>query len=201
MLNGIDISHHNSNMKNPHDLNDLDFVIMKATEGVRFKDRMMPAFMNVLDSDMLYGFYHYARPELANEPEDEALHFVSYIKKYISNRSILALDVEGDALRCGTVLDGWCSIWAQVVEVETGILPLIYTSTSETKRFQATANLGCGLWAAKWGHRPTQKQCEPWPFWAIWQHTNCHEFSGVRVDGDIFNGDREQWMKYCLPEK
>ena len=199
MLNGIDISHHNFYMKNLQDLNILDFVIMKATEGVRYRDNKMPTYMNVLRPDMLYGFYHFARPDLGNDPEDEALHFISYVKKYISNRSILALDVEAGALSVPN-LDAWCAVWAQVVDVETGILPMIYISTSECKKLKATADLGCGLWAAKWGNKPTEKQIKPWDFWAIWQHTNNNIFSGVRVDADQFNGTREQYMKYCLPE-
>lgn len=199
MLNGIDISHHNFNMQNLNDLNMLDFVIMKATEGIRFRDNKMPIYMNALKKDMLYGFYHFARPDLGNDPEDEAEHFVSYIRKYLTNRSLLALDVEAGALSVKK-LDAWCSTWAQVVDIETGILPLIYISTSQTKKLPATAALGCGLWAAKWGKKPTQKQIEPWSFWALWQHTNSCPFSGLRVDADQFNGTREQYMKYCLPE-
>ena len=196
MLQGIDISHHNFYMQNIHDLNTKDFVIMKATEGIRYRDSKMPVYMNVLDKDMLYGFYHFARPDLGNDPEDEALHFVNYIRKYISDRSILALDVEAGALTVRG-LDKWCATWAQVVDIETGILPLIYCSVAECKKFKATTALGCGLWAAKWGKKPTQKQIEPWPFWAIWQYTSQGSFSGVRIDEDIFNGSREQFMKYC----
>lgn len=199
MLNGIDISHHNFYMQNLNDLNVLDFVIMKATEGTRFRDNKMPVYMKVLRDDMLYGFYHFARPDLGNDPEEEALHFISYVRKYLSNRSLLALDVEADALNTGN-LDSWCSVWAQVVDIETGILPLIYISTAHTKKLPSTAALGCGLWAAKWGPKPTKKQIEPWSFWALWQHTNQCPFSGLRVDADQFNGTREQYMKYCLPE-
>lgn len=199
MLNGIDISHHNFNMRNPQDLNAVDFVIMKATEGTRFRDNKMPIYYNILDSERLYGFYHFARPDLGNDPEAEALHFLSYVRKYLSNRSVLALDVEAGALKVPN-LDAWCSVWAQVVDVETGILPMIYISTAETKKFPATAALGCGLWAAKWGPKPTKKQLEPWHFWALWQYTSNGIFSGVRCDLDYFNGTREQYMKYCLPE-
>lgn len=199
MLNGIDISHHNSNMANPHDLNLMDFVIMKATEGVRFRDPKMQYYMRILDDQRLYGFYHFARPDLGNDPEAEAEHFVNTATPYISNRSILALDVEAGALSVPN-LDSWCATWAQIVDILTGILPMIYISTSETKKLPACAALGCGLWAAKWGPKPTKKQCEPWPFWAIWQFTSSGNFSGVRCDLDVFNGTREQYMKYCKPE-
>lgn len=196
MLNGIDISHHNFNMQSLNDLNVLDFVILKATEGVRFRDPKMRTYLKFLRPDMLYGFYHFARPDLGNDPEEEAQHFVNFVKPFISERSILALDVEASALNVKD-LDEWCAVWVQCVDVLTGILPLIYCSISETKRFPATAALGCGLWAAKWGNKPTKKQVEPWPFYAIWQHTNECPFSGILVDADQFNGEREQWLKYC----
>lgn len=196
MLNGIDISHHNSNMKDLSDLNQVDFVIMKATEGVRFRDPKMNTYLNFLTPDKLYGFYHFARPDLGNDPEDEAQHFIKYIRPHISDRSILALDVEAGALKVPN-LDAWCSVWAQVVDVETGILPMIYISAAETKKLPATAALGCGLWIAKWGPKPTKKQLGPWDFWAIWQWSNSGNFSGVRTDCDFFNGTREQYIKYC----
>ena len=200
MLNGIDISHHNRNMANLQDLNLLDFVIMKATEGIRFRDPKMKLYMNVLNDDKLYGFYHFARPDLGNNPGAEAEHFVNTVLPYISERSILALDVEADALNVGN-LDAWCSTWVQCVDILTGILPMIYISQSECKKLPATSALGCGLWVAKWvktlSSKPTQKQIDPWPFWAIWQFTSSGNFSGVRCDLDVFNGTREQWMKYC----
>ena len=196
MLHGIDISHHNFHMQNMQALRGMDFVIMKATEGKRFRDNKLPVYMNVLGKDQLYGFYHFARPDLGNDPEDEALHFVNYIRKYISDRSILALDVEAGALAVPD-LDKWCATFAQVVEIETGILPLIYCSYAEVKRFKSCAALGCGLWVAKWGKKPTTKQLLPWEFWAIWQYTDKEEFSGIRVDADTFNGNREQYMRYC----
>lgn len=196
MLNGIDISHHNSNMVNPHDLNLMDFVIMKATEGVRFRDPKMRYYMKILDKQRLYGFYHFARPDLGNDPEAEAEHFVNTVLPFISDRSILALDVEADALSVPN-LDSWCATWAQIVDILTGILPMIYISSSETKKLPACSALGCGLWVAKWGRKPTAKQIEPWPFWAVWQFTDSGNFSGVRCDLDVFNGTREQYMKYC----
>lgn len=196
MLKGIDISHHNFNMPDITAINQKDFVIMKATEGLRFRDNKVPIYMNILKPDMLYGFYHYVRPDLGTDPEDEAENFISYIRKYISDRSILALDVEGEALKIKD-LDKWCATFTQCVEVETGILPLIYCSVAETKKFKACAALGCGLWVAKWGPKPTQKQLEPWDFWAIWQYTDSDVSFGIRLDGDLFNGTREQYMRYC----
>lgn len=197
MLIGIDISHHNRYMKNKADLKTLDFVLMKATEGKKFKDPAMKEFISSLDKDQLRGFYHYGRPELGNTPESEAFHFIDTVKPYLNGRSILALDIEGAALNFQD-LDNWCCVWMQVVFLSTGVLPMLYCSVAECKRFSGVRALSCGLWAAKWSkNKPTQKQMQPWDFWAIWQYTNQNIFSGVRTDADLFNGSREQFLKYA----
>ena len=197
MLIGIDISHHNQNMKNLDDLKTLDFVIMKASEGVRFRDPAMKKYIDSLTPQQLRGFYHFARPDINKDAEAEALYFVDTIKRYIDGKTILALDVEGSALKVPN-LDAWCCVWAQVVEMATGVLPMIYCSVSECKRFTGVRELSCGLWAAKWGqNKPTAKQMAPWDFWAIWQYTSDNIFSGVRTDADLFNGTKEQWLKYA----
>lgn len=197
MLTGIDISHYNYHMVNYDDLNKLDFVIMKSTEGVRFRDSTMVNYLSFLNPFMLRGFYHFARPDLGNAPEAEAYHFINYVKKYINGRTILALDVEAEALKVKDI-DAWVCVWCQVVEMETGVKPLIYCSAAECKRFKGAADLGCGLWVAKWSDKkPTEKQIKPWPFWAIWQYSSQGVFSCVRTDLDYFNGTEDQFLKYA----
>ena len=195
MLKGIDISHHNKNMKDPRMLNTFDFVIMKATEGTTYKDTSLSYYMSKLDKGMLKGCYHYCRPENMNTPEQEASNFLSSVIRYIDGTCILALDVEGNALKYKD-LDNWCERWCRYVYNATGIKPLIYTSEAECKRFQKCAEFGCGLWVAKWGIRKP-KNIAPWKFFAIWQKSSNHMFSGVRVDLDYFNGSMEQYIKYC----
>ena len=195
-LIGLDISHHNYKMKNLNDLNTLDFVIMKASEGVKFKDPKLKNYLSILSPYMLRGFYHFCRADQGNDPEDEAQHFINTIGKNIDGKTILALDVEAGALKVPNI-DGWCCIWMQYVELITGIKPMIYTSAAECKHFPGVRELSCGLWVAKWSkNKPTEKQISPWPFWAIWQYTSDNIFSGVRTDADMFNGSREQWLKY-----
>ena len=195
MIKGLDISHHNRNFKDPYILNSYDFIIMKASEGAHYRDNSLQYFMIHLNADMLKGFYHYARPEIGNSPEAEASNFVSSVLKYMDGRCILALDVEGAALNYKG-LDDWCLKWAQVVENATGIKPMIYTSEAYTKLFKKTASHGCGLWCAKWSlSKP--KKIAPWEFFAIWQKSSKEIVSGVRCDLNLFNGTKEQYLKYC----
>lgn len=198
MLKGIDISHHNKNMKRISDINQFDFVIMKATEGVTYKDPALSTYMNYLNKDTLRGFYHYARPENRNSARAEALHFLSTILKYMNaSPCILALDVEGGALSYKD-LDKWVHDWCKYIYDAVGIKPLIYTSEYECHRFQMAADLGCGLWVAKWGLiYPSKRKIKPFPFWAIWQKSSKEIVSGIRCDLNVFNGSREQFLKYC----
>ena len=84
----------------------------------------------------------------------------------IDGKSLLALDVEGAALRVKNI-DSWCYEWAKYVYYKTGIVPLIYTSESYTHLFKKTADFGCGLWCAKWSKNPPKK-IKPFPFVTRW---------------------------------
>lgn len=195
MLKGIDISHHNKNMKDVSILNTFDFVIMKASEGTTYKDPALYFYMRFLHNDMLKGFYHYARPENKNTPEAEASNFLISIFKHMDGRCILALDVEGEALKT-KCLDEWCYRWCKYIFEATGIKPMLYTSESYTYLFNKCAAYGCGLWCAKWSVlRP--KKIAPWKFFAIWQQSDHYKVSGVKCDLDYFNGTRDQYLKYC----
>lgn len=197
MLNGIDISHHNQNMKDLKDILGRDFVIMKASEGMGFRDSAVSRYMSVIGSKVtpLVGFYHFARPEINSNPIVEAKNFLGVIEKYLMYHPVLALDVEARALTV-PFLDQWCADFCAYILKYTGILPVIYCSSAETKRFKKCCEMGCGLWVAKWGKKPTKKDIAPWEFWAIWQNDNSQLFSGIRVDTDIFNGDIYQFLKY-----
>ena len=199
MLSGIDISHHNQHMKDPFAICDYDFVIMKTSEGMTFKDDSVKNYVQILKAgkeNPLIGFYHFARPEINSNPWYEARNFIAAVTPYISLSPILALDVEARALTV-PMLDAWCYLFCYQVFKVIGIKPLIYCSAAETKRFKKCADFGCGLWVAKWSDKISKKDIKPWEFWAIWQNSSNKILSGVKVDTDIFNGTREQFLKYA----
>ena len=194
MLTGIDISHHNENLilKNPELLNQSDFVIMKATEGISYEDKYKEKYISLIDRSTVHGigFYHYARPERGNSPEMEASYFLCHVVPYL-NLAVLALDVEGDALLYPDI-DDWTYRFLEYVRFNTGVRPLVYCSESQCYRFTKAAKNDYGLWVAKWGEKkPVKAKIKPWKFWAIWQN----EVRGV--DRDIFNGDISAWFAYA----
>lgn len=194
-LIGIDVSHHNSKMADMRDINALDFVIMKASEGRSYRDRSLPVWLAHLGDNKLKGFYHFCRAELGNSPIDEAQNFLGAVEYAIDGQALIALDIEAGALRVKNI-DEWALVWCEYVYNQTGIKPLIYCSEAETKRFKKCAQWGCGLWVAKWSNNKP-KDIKPFKLWAIWQDSSSYLISRVRCDHDIFNGTREQYLKYC----
>lgn len=194
-LRGLDLSHHNKNMADMHDINEFDFAILKATEGASYRDRSLPVWLAHMDDDMLKGYYHFCRADLGNSPIQEADNFLGWIEYGIDGKSLLALDVEGAALKVKNI-DSWCYEFAKYVYERTGIRILIYTSESYCHLFKKTASFGCGLWCAKWSENKPKK-ISPWKLCAIWQYTSKLYVSNVRCDGNYFNGSKSQYLKYC----
>lgn len=194
MLKGIDISRYQKNLDKNYILLQ-DFVIMKATEGKSYKDPMLDEFYNLIhgsddgkpDINKLYGFYHYARPELY-DPIIEAKNFIKRVGHHAGN-ALFCLDWEGKAWDCDIE---WALEWLEYIKNETGVKPLIYCSGSNTNRLKIISKKDYGLWVAHWGiNKPT---IGPWPVWALWQY---NVDRNINVDLDYFNGNKDQFKKYC----
>lgn len=171
-----------------------EFAIIKATEGKTSSDRYLDIlfnfFMSVCDSkdvelkDRCYGFYHYAHPEL-NSPEEEARNFLSKVG-HQAGRALYCLDWEGKAWKCSP---RWARAWLDYVFRETGVKPLLYTSSSYLSNLGAVASGDYGLWVASY-RKTKPAKVTPWKFAAIWQ------YSSTPYDHDIFYGDAKTWHKY-----
>jgi lysozyme len=128
VLKGIDIS----NWQKDIDLSKInaDFVIPKATEGVKYADPFMSGFLDKsIKLGKKVGVYHFARPEW-NSSDSEARFFVDRAKNYIG-KAVLALDWESD----GKEDVAWAKRWLDTVYSLTGVRPIIYMSESATKQF------------------------------------------------------------------
>lgn len=182
-LKGIDISHHNKYAI--PDFAKQDFIIMKATEGVTYKDPMMDEYIERLGKDQLYGFYHFARPE-RNRAKAEAANFCKTIGAY-GEEAMLVLDWEAQAV---TQPIEWALEWCNEVEKIYGKKPLIYCSSWYTKRIKLLLDNNIGLWVAHYTKKD-KPTVYTYPYWAMWQYTS------EPYDKDIFNGTRKQFETYC----
>ena len=119
VLKGIDISRYQAGI-NMNTL-DIDFVIVKATEGVGYTDPNYKEYLqDAIYSNKKIGLYHYARPDLGNTPEDEATWFLSKAKDYIK-KAILVLDWE-----VNTSNTNWAYDFLKTIYEKTNVRPIIY---------------------------------------------------------------------------
>ena len=202
MLKGIDISHHQRGITKFG--KDVDFVIIKATEGVGYVDDQCDRLYQQAKKDgKLLGVYHFARPDLNNSAVAEADWFVKVIRPYV-REAILVLDWESGYL--GNV--AWAKAFLDRVKEQTGIKALLYASRSPINSFNwsSVANADYGLWVADYGANTGSECNKPvvkwWPFYILWQYTSRGRVAGYNgnVDLNNFYGDAETWRKYATSE-
>ena len=203
MLKGIDISHWQKGI----DLGaiDVDFVIIKATEGNGYTDEMCDTFYQKAKSlGKKLGVYHFARPDLGNTAEAEADWFVKETKGY-HKEAILVLDWEsGDLTNVS-----WAKAWLDRVKEKTGVRPIIYMSASvmNSANWSSVVNADYGLWVANYGTNDGTAQesvfdrypLKYWSFYALWQYTSKGKLNGYNgnLDLNYFSGDSSAWDKYA----
>lgn len=193
-LYGIDVSMWQAGM----DLGSAgyDFNIIKASEGVGYKDPQLDNLYSTLNTDSLYGFYHFARPDggSGNTPEAEAQSFLNYVGHHVG-KALFVLDWEPGA-GCDGMVD-WAYRWLQYVYEKTGVKPLIYMnqSTENSYDWSKIVNADYGLWLANYGINDGQEYdfyVKHWSVVAMHQYT-----SAGNLDKNVFFGDVNTWLKYC----
>ena len=203
MLKGIDISHWQKGI----DLGaiDVDFVIIKATEGNGYTDDMCDTFYQKAKSlGKKLGVYHFARPDLGNTAEAEADWFIKETLGY-HKEAMLVLDWEsGDLTNVA-----WAKAWLDRVYSKTGVRPVIYMSASvmHGADWSSVANADYGLWVANYGSNNGTAQesvfdrypLKYWDFYALWQYTSKGRLNGYsgNLDLNYFSGDGNAWDKYA----
>lgn len=203
MLKGIDISHWQKGI----DLGaiDVDFVIIKATEGNGYTDVMCDTFYQKAKSlGKKLGVYHFARPDLGNTAEAEADWFIKETSGY-HKEAMLVLDWEsGDLTNVA-----WAKAWLDRVYSKTGVKPVIYMSASvmHSADWSSVANADYGLWVANYGTNDGTAQesvfdrypLKYWSFYALWQYTSKGRLNGYNgnLDLNYFSGDTTAWDKYA----
>ena len=187
---GIDVSHWQGNIEWPQvAAAGKSFAIVKATEGVGYKDDKYDRNKaGAMGNGLKFGAYHFARPE--NDPVREADWFVDN-SDYEHGMLIPTLDLERTGGRGPTGLTNWTKAWLARVDARLGVKPMIYmspyfwrTNLNNTRWF---ADNGYEvLWIAHWHVESPSPPAENWGGhgWTFWQYTSDGRVPGIsgRVD-------------------
>ena len=199
-MNGIDISGWQPTINTA--TVDADFVIVKATEGLNYKNPYGISQINgTINSGKKLGLYHFATGVSATQ---EADFFVNTVSDYIG-KAVLVLDYEANALRRGS---SYVKAFCDRVYQKTGVKPIVYTTAYvvRSQGFSEVKRAGYGLWVAGYpsntATRYTPNKKMPYNLGiydraVMWQYSSNGIVSGYngRLDINVYYGDEIDWDK------
>lgn len=198
MLRGVDLSHWNSDSQfnNIVKNNTIDFIIMKATEGVSYRDpKFMPRMHNLLGTKKLVGAYHFFTTN--SDPLLQADIFLQIATADIrsTDRMLLAVDLEdtGQQKFTQTGIDNALEFCRRIRDL-SGIKPLYYINKDFEKRFDFSEFIkeDFGLWIADYNNLSRKpKTLKQHKLVAIRQYDN------KIIDKDVAYMSKEGWLKYA----
>lgn len=199
-MKGIDISNHQRGMDLGAVADQIDFVIVKATEGLNFVDTYCDGFFQkALQLGKKVGFYHFARN---NDAAAEAQYFYDNTKGYVGF-GIPVLDWEADQSV------EWVNAFVEKYYALTGIWPWIYANPWRFR--QGEVNENCGRWVAgypkngitdiNYGVSNSLPSGYNVGLVCAWQFTSVGKLNGCsfNLDMDVYYGDAASWDKYASP--
>lgn len=199
-VNGIDVSHYQAHIAwDKVSQQDIDFVFVKATEGIELSDSLFSKNWDGLrDIGVHRGAYHFFR---ASAPtEEQALNFIRNVPLEEGDLPPV-LDVE--------ILDGVSKPemlarmqkWLFMVEIAYGVKPIIYTN----QKFY-NANLSgyfpdYKLWIARYNSR--EPRLADGKRWSFWQYRDSGRIAGIqgKVDMNVYRGTLEELNMLCVQPK
>lgn len=193
-MRGIDVSSHDGEpfkAETEAAYKDAEFVIVKATQGVRYINPTYDyAVKRAIADNKCLGVYHYAE---GGDPTAEAAYFVEKIKDVLG-QAIPCLDWEGTQNpKFGDT--EWCYLFAEAFYKLTGIYPMVYTSAAHISQLAKCADK-CRLWVAgypkndnSWVVPDFKYDIKPFKAFTVWQFTS----GGDIVDRNVANITAKEW--------
>jgi lysozyme len=178
-------------------------VAIKATEGIgytspTFAAQRAGAIAAGIDTLLLY---HFARPDLGNDPVAEANYMHSIVGP-IRDTDLIILDYE---VQNPAANAGWAARWLAEQALNYGKLPGIYASDAYIReRLQYSVLAKYPLWLAAWTYNANVRPpCPPpWSSYTAWQFSDrATNVPGVpgSVDCNIFLGETKPMATTTIP--
>jgi lysozyme len=178
-----------------------DFVFIKASEGVGYKDPEFARSWNeARAAGLLVGAYHFARVSRSPTIEDDARKEAEWFTSLLSSPADMLppmLDIEWDK-HADKVIPGadvikWCEVFTQTIGTILHRTPGIYTGRNFWRfRLLKTSRLShLPLWQVHYTSAVTPAKIEAWKKWTFWQWSYTQPLPGspkVKVDANRFNG-------------
>ena len=212
MLHGVDIHGRYQKDLVASRLENVDFVITKATGGKNFVIKRtynadggtlrQNSWEDMLSGAELVGIYHYAKEKgYAGSAAEEAANFITQANKRPD--AVLFLDWEEDDKNDAD----WALEWLRLVEAGTGRTPIFYTYHAILRANPALSRIkdaGYKLWYARYPYSTKigwQNYDQPMtvPYWerpTIWQYSSAGGLDDYNapLDLNIFYGDASDWQ-------
>ena len=190
---GVDISHHQPfvswkrmkvlvdkqgrtvwKKKNAISEKEIDYVIMKASEGEGFKDwRFKGRWRKAQKYGFKRGAYHFFRP--GKDAASQAQNFINQVGALDPKDFPPILDIEKTDELSSQDINIIALEWLQIIEKHYGRKPIVYAnpyylnnilSSEITQRYP--------IWVANYG-----VSCPTWGKWDIWQFTDRAHIRGI----------------------
>jgi len=202
-VNGIDISHWQGNFDGEiSEENGNAFVIIKASDGFILNPNSddplvaesFPGYTKeAVLSNHLVGAYHFFQPSVS--AARQALAFLRALEMVEEQNLPPVLDLEATVNTTKELFQGMVLEWLNIVEDQTGQVPMLYTNTSYYDLWLSDPRFDkYPLWIANWSDYLTMPSL---PFrrstWELWQWTSegnggANGVQSAYVDLNRFNG-------------
>lgn len=192
-VRGIDISAHNGNVDMERVAADgYEFVFIKATEGVNFKDRNFRVNYDKAEkAGLKTGIYHFFRFD--RDGVEQALNLLKAVGKRRPDLGIV-IDVEKAGNPDSIPKEKIQSRLTHMVEYLNllGHRVMFYSNRDGYYEYLADAFPGAPLWICGFSENPIHAE------WSFWQFNHRGEVDGIEGDVDLnaFCGSREEWQNF-----
>lgn len=192
-VRGIDISRHNGRIDfNKVKDSGIDFVFIKASEGVSHRDSLFTKnFTGARRAGLKTGAYHFFRFD--KDGVEQALNFLGAVgPRYLDMG--LVIDVEGTGNPDSISTDVVKKRLASMVEYMNllGHRVMIYTNFEGYYQYVEEILPGYPLWICRFKENPINAE------WTFWQYDHHGKVNGVEgeVDLNAFCGTRDDWQRF-----
>ncbi len=195
---GFDISSHNGNIDFKSAVKDgMEFVWIKATEGVTFRDRRFSSnYEKAGKAGLKRGAYHFFRFD--KDGVEQAINLL----ETVGDRNLelgVAIDVESSGNPKGVDEELIKERILAMVEYLNlrGLAPTLYCNKTDYYQYMAESFPGNSLWICSFSQDPISA---PWTFW---QHNHKGAVKGIKgaVDLNVFGGSRKEWTDFISEQQ